>query len=76
MPKITSKGQVTIPQSIRNSFAMLPGTFVDIIVEDNKVLLVKANRKNKFSKWVGRRKNKEKKDIDLLVKQMRGRIDE
>jgi hypothetical protein len=25
MPKITTKGQVTIPQDVRNRFALLPG---------------------------------------------------
>ncbi|MDL1983558.1 MAG: AbrB/MazE/SpoVT family DNA-binding domain-containing protein [Deltaproteobacteria bacterium] len=33
MPKITSKGQITIPQVIRNMFGFIPGMDVEIIVE-------------------------------------------
>ena len=33
MPKITSKGQITIPQVIRNKFGFIPGMDVEIIVE-------------------------------------------
>ena len=36
MPKITSKGQITIPQNIRNKFGFVPGMDVEIIVEGNK----------------------------------------
>lgn len=76
VPKITSKGQITIPLDIRNSFSMLPGTYVDIIDEKNKVVIVKSRSENKFMKWLGKGKHKNKKDIDLTMEQLRGRIDE
>ena len=31
MPKVTIKGQITIPQDIRNRFGFLPGIEVDIV---------------------------------------------
>lgn len=40
--RITSKGQVTIPQEIREKADLLPGTDVQFIVEDNKVYIVKS----------------------------------
>ncbi len=46
MPKITSKGQVTIPQNIRNRFGFIPGMDVEIIVEGNKALIVKSRDEN------------------------------
>ena len=76
MPRITSKGQVTIPQDIRNKFGFLPGTEVDIIAEDNKALIVKSSSENKFVKWLGRGRRRSKQHIDHMVDQLRGRIDE
>ena len=76
MPKITSKGQVTIPQDIRNRFGFLPGTEVDIIAEDNKALIVKSSLENKFEKWLGRGRRRSRQDIDHTVDKLRGRIDE
>ena len=75
MPRITSKGQITIPQEIRNQFSLLPGTDVDVIAENNKVLIVKARQRNAFLKWVGRGRTT-KRAIDMTVKQLRGRTDE
>ena len=76
MPKITSKGQITIPRDIRNRFAFLPGMDVDVIAEGNKVLIVKSRREEKFMKWLGRGKHRNKKGIDLTVDRLRGRTDE
>ena len=76
MPRITSKGQVTIPQEIRNKFGFLPGTEVDIIAEDDKALIVKSTRENMFLKWLGRGTLRYKEDLDLMLHELRGRIDE
>ncbi len=73
MPKITSKGQVTIPRDIRDKFGFLPGTEVDIVSKDDKALIVKSARENMFLKWLGRGKLRKQKDIDLLVNKLRGR---
>lgn len=40
--RITSKGQVTIPQDIREQFGLLPNTEVEFVVKRNAVQLVKA----------------------------------
>jgi len=40
MPRITSKkGQITIPQNIRNKFGLLSGMEADIIAEGNRALI-------------------------------------
>jgi len=39
--RITSKGQVTIPQDIRERFGLLPHTEVEFIAEDGSVRIVK-----------------------------------
>lgn len=75
MPKITTKGQVTIPQEIRNKFSLLPGTDVDVVADGNKVLIVKSRRENIFMKWLGRGKRRGRQSIDTAVDQLRGRTD-
>jgi AbrB family looped-hinge helix DNA binding protein len=40
--RITSKGQVTIPQAIREEAGLLPNTEVDFVVEDGNVTIRKA----------------------------------
>ncbi|MEA3361550.1 MAG: AbrB/MazE/SpoVT family DNA-binding domain-containing protein [Thermodesulfobacteriota bacterium] len=76
MPKVTTKGQITIPQDIRNRFGFFPGIEVDIVYKDNKALIVKSARENVFLKWLGRGKVRRKEDIDLMVNEFRGRTDE
>jgi AbrB family looped-hinge helix DNA binding protein len=39
--RITSKGQVTIPQAIREQFGLLPSTEVEFVVEGDTVRIVK-----------------------------------
>lgn len=67
MPKVTTKGQITIPQDIRNRFGFLPGIEVDIIDKDNKALIVKSTRENVFLKWLGRGKLRKKKILTLWL---------
>lgn len=40
--RITSKGQVTIPQAVREQAGLLPETEVEFVVEDGAVRIVKA----------------------------------
>jgi AbrB family looped-hinge helix DNA binding protein len=42
--KITSKGQVTIPQEIRERMGLLPDTEVEFVVRGNVVQIVKARQ--------------------------------
>jgi antitoxin PrlF len=41
--RITSKGQVTIPQAIREAAGLLPDTDVDFILDDDGVRIVRAS---------------------------------
>jgi AbrB family looped-hinge helix DNA binding protein len=42
--KITSKGQVTIPQEIREKTGLLPDTEVEFVVRRNTVQIVKSKQ--------------------------------
>jgi AbrB family looped-hinge helix DNA binding protein len=41
--KITSKGQVTIPEEVRERHGFLPGTEIDFVEDGNTVRIVKAS---------------------------------
>ena len=43
--RITAKGQVTIPQAVRERAGLMPGADVEFEIDDGDVRLVKAQRK-------------------------------
>jgi AbrB family looped-hinge helix DNA binding protein len=45
--RITQKGQVTIPEDIRNKYGLLPYTNVDFREEDGKVVIEVASKKHR-----------------------------
>ena len=55
--RVTTKGQVTIPQNIRDKLGITPATEVDFIEEKGRVFLVKKKEEKtatrKFSKLRG-----------------------
>ena len=48
--RITAKGQVTIPQAIREQLSLLPNTEVEFIVEGQAVRIVNARGKRSRGK--------------------------
>lgn len=58
--RITSKGQVTIPQPFREAFGLFPDSEVEFYIEDDKLVLRKS-------------KTKRIQRMDKLIQQMRGR---
>ena len=44
--RITAKGQVTIPQKIRQEAGLLPHTEVEFILEDDGVRIIKARSRS------------------------------
>jgi AbrB family looped-hinge helix DNA binding protein len=54
--RITSKGQVTIPQAIREQYGLLPDTDVEFVISDGRVTIVPMppNDNDRAAKAVGR----------------------
>jgi AbrB family looped-hinge helix DNA binding protein len=48
--KVTTKGQVTIPQHLREKLGITPSSEVDFVEENNRVFLVKRKAKNAANK--------------------------
>lgn len=55
--RVTTKGQVTIPQSIREKLGITPGTEVDFLEEEGRIYLVRQRgataKTNKFRRLRG-----------------------
>ncbi len=56
--QVTQKGQVTIPQEIREHFGFLPNTEVEFVVDDGNVILRKKKGGSPFRKMRGLVKGK------------------
>ena len=56
--RLTSKGQVTIPQELREQLGLHPGTAVEFDVVDDGVRIRKAGtqerRRQQVREWIGR----------------------
>jgi AbrB family looped-hinge helix DNA binding protein len=51
--RITSKGQVTIPQDVRERFGLLPHTEVEFVIKGDVVILRKAETGNtRAREWI------------------------
>ena len=73
MPRVTQKGQVTIPKDVRESLGIKPGSSVKFKVVEGKCVVEKEIKENKLEKWVGYLKSKKK--TDELMKELRGEVD-
>jgi AbrB family looped-hinge helix DNA binding protein len=55
--RVTTKGQVTIPQHIREKLGILPATEIEFVEEKDRVYIVKKknpeNRNNRFRRMRG-----------------------
>ena len=49
--RVTTKGQVTIPQHIREKLGIFPATEVDFVEEHGRVYLVKVKGKTKAQRF-------------------------
>lgn len=72
--KITSKGQVTIPQEIREAMGLLPESEVEFVVRGNAVQIVKASAPTRGAAIVRalRGRAKGRLSTDQIMKLTRG----
>ncbi len=70
---VTSKGQVTIPMSIRKSMGIGPGDKIEIFEDEKGVHVRKQQSESPFDKYVGLLKHLKGRRSDDIVEEMRGR---
>lgn len=73
MPRVTQKGQVTIPRQIRSMLSIKTGD--EVIFEmhkDNVVLKKKTTTERNFQKYVGFLSHLKGKELEDIIEQLRG----
>jgi AbrB family looped-hinge helix DNA binding protein len=75
--RLTSKGQVTIPQAIREELGLLPGTAVEFETQGDAVLMRKSTRPSRQSRGRAivehaRGRGNRRYTTDQLMRMMRG----
>ncbi len=66
---MSEKGQVTIPKALRDSLAIGPGTELDFVEEDGKLVARRVMPSDPLSNLVGLLAPT---DVDAVITQMRG----
>ncbi|MCI0454679.1 MAG: AbrB/MazE/SpoVT family DNA-binding domain-containing protein [Candidatus Dadabacteria bacterium] len=74
MPRVTRKGQVTIPKDIREKLGVKPGSTLRFKVVEGRCFVEKEVKENKIDRWVGYLKGK--KRTDALIEELRGEVEE
>lgn len=71
--KVTSKGQITIPKTIRDALGLEPGDEVEFVQEDGEFVVRRHESASRFEKYRGYLTEKLGQDPDALVEELRGR---
>lgn len=73
MPRLTQKGQVTIPQKVRRTLGVSPGDEIEFrVARNHQVIVVKSSSPSPFEKYVGYLSKKAGQDPDRIVADLRG----
>ncbi|MBN2186286.1 MAG: AbrB/MazE/SpoVT family DNA-binding domain-containing protein [Dehalococcoidia bacterium] len=71
MPRITRKGQVTIPKKVREHLGLNPGSEVDFRMEGGAYILEKNLKSGVIARWAGFLRSK--RTSDEIIEQLRGK---
>lgn len=71
--KLTSKGQITIPKTVRDKIGISPGEELQFEEKDGLFYIKKWVRKSPFDRWIGYLEKRIKKDSDTIIEEMRGK---
>jgi len=75
MPKLTQKGQVTIPIAVREALGVRPGDEVVFrVTESRQVVVTKCLSRSPFEKYIGYLAHKTGQDPDRIVSELRGEV--
>lgn len=61
---VSEKGQVTIPKAIRDDLGLQPGTVLDFIEDQGRIIVCKVVKENPFSAWRGKGRIPEGRSVD------------
>ena len=72
MPRVSEKGQVTIPKEVRDILGIHPGDEVEFEKENGDIKIVKKVEDTVFDKYIG---YLGKGKTDKVIRELRGEID-
>lgn len=70
--KVTSKGQVTIPKSVRETLGVQPGEVVGFEEKEGLLVITKVVATSPFDKWMGKLVHLKGARSDDIIKEARG----
>lgn len=77
MPRVTTKGQVTIPQEVRISLKIEPGDDVEFTIDNGRAFIRKRKTsRQSFSRYAGALSHLAGKDVKDIIEQLRGPADD
>ena len=54
---VSEKGQITIPQKLRNQLGLKPGVVIEFESAQGKLIGVKRRQEEPLQKWIGKGRN-------------------
>lgn len=73
MPRVSSKGQVTLPKRIRDALGIQPGTEVEFDLKEGRAVMRKRSLVEAFAEWEGLLRGKlPGTSVDETVEMLRG----
>lgn len=69
---VSEKGQVTIPKAVRSKLGIKPGTVLDFSVEEGRLIAVKEQQRDAFSRWRGKGRLPGGMTVDEYLAEVRG----
>ena len=79
MPKVSQRGKISVPKSIRDYLSIAPGDEVDFQIAGDRVFLLKKarrNLKNSFRNYLGYLSDMHGTNPDSIVEELRGQFDD
>jgi len=76
VPRLTSRGQVTIPFEIRLALGLRPGSKVEFIVRDGEAVMCRTSVRDPIDRWVGfLASDRAPQSTDELMDELRGPVE-
>ena len=69
--RITSKGQVTVPKSIRDTLGLRTGDAIDFVEKDGIITVRKCAQREALHRYRGYLSHLAGRDVDELVEELR-----
>jgi AbrB family looped-hinge helix DNA binding protein len=72
IPTVSEKGQITIPEAVRQQLGIKPGTVLEVETFGGRIVAAKSERADPLSRWRGRGRLPGGVSVDEYLKRVRG----